>query len=174
MRLLTEEELVAFFEKLSKYIGENVRHLVEGRVFRLIGKKVYYISEEMLRQASVFGRDELVHCGTCFGQFSAAGKFRLSISALDYISKYAKAKVWVKNSGEQNFVYGNHVLKAHVARLSENAVKYGGVVVMSMSNVALGFGVLAKSGDELKTADPTAIFVFNQADVGQYLRVEGE
>ncbi len=32
---------------------------------------------------------------------------------------------------------------------------------MSMENTALGFGVLAKSSDELKKSDPTAIFVFN-------------
>ena len=32
---------------------------------------------------------------------------------------------------------------------------------MNMNNIALGFGVLAKSSDELKNCDPTTIFVFN-------------
>ena len=41
-----------------------------------------------------------------------------------------------------------------------------------MDNIPLGFGVLAKSGDVLKTSDPTAIYVYNQADIGEYLRVE--
>ena len=41
-----------------------------------------------------------------------------------------------------------------------------------MNNVALGFGVLAKSSEELGRSEPTSIFVFNQADLGEYLRVE--
>ena len=130
MRALTDEELTLFFQKLNKYIGDNIKYLVESgdasseRVFRLIKNRVYYISVDVLRQVSAFSRDQLLHCGTCFGQFSSSGKFRVSITALDFINKYAKAKVWLKGSGEQNFVYGNHILKAHIARISENAVKY--------------------------------------------------
>ena len=180
MRPLTDEEVTLLFEKLSKYIGNNIKLLLESPdgeteyVFRLIKNRVYYMSVEVLKQTGVFSKELLLHCGTCFGQFSKSGKFRLSITALDYIAKYATSKVWLKNNGEQNFVYGNHVLKAHIARISENATKYGGVVVLSTSNVPLGFGVLAKSTDDFKGADPSAIYVFNQADVGQFLRIEGD
>ncbi len=80
---------------------------------------------------------------------------------MEYLKKYTSRKVWLKTNGEQNFIYGNHVLKAHIARISEKALKYEGVIVMNMENVALGFGVLAKSSEELKKCDPTAIFVFN-------------
>jgi 60S ribosome subunit biogenesis protein NIP7 len=43
---------------------------------------------------------------------------------------------------------------------------------MNQDNIPLGFGVLAKSAEELKQADPTSIYVFNQADLGEYLRIE--
>ena len=46
------------------------------------------------------------------------------------------------------------------------------MVVYSMSDVPLGFGVTAKSTGECRTADPNAIVVFHQADVGEYLRDE--
>ncbi len=36
----------------------------------------------------------------------------------------------------------------------------------------MGFGVLAKSAEDLKHADPTAIYVYNQSDLGEYLRIE--
>lgn len=36
----------------------------------------------------------------------------------------------------------------------------------------LGFGVTAKSTQECRKLDPTAICVFHQADVGEYLRDE--
>ena len=48
------------------------------------------------------------------------------------------------------------------------------MVVYSMSDVPLGFGVTAKSTGECRAADPNAIVVFHQADVGEYLRAEDE
>lgn len=78
----------------------------------------------------------------------------------------------MKASGEQNFVYGNHVLKAHIARMTEGAARNDGVVVYSMKGTPLGFGVLARGPQEFKLMDPTAIVTFNQADIGEYLRVE--
>lgn len=58
-------------------------------------------------------------------------------------------------------MYGNHVLKAHIGRISEKAMKYKGVIVLNLHNMPLGFGVLAKTQEELGVTDPTAIFVFN-------------
>lgn len=63
-------------------------------------------------------------------------------------------------------------MKAHIAKISENALKYEGVIILSLDGTALGFGVLAKSSEELHRSDPTAIYVYNQADLGEYLRIE--
>ena len=180
MRPLTNEEFEVFFRKLQNYIGENIKFLLDSDsqgmqyVFRVIRNKVYYISSQVLKQCSVFGRDQLLHAGTLIGQFSKKQKFRLAITSLDILAKYAKVKVWLKTSGEQNFLYGNHALKAHVARVSDNGLKHSGVIVMSLNDVPLGFGVLCKSAMEFKQSDPTAIMVINQADLGEYLRVEGD
>lgn len=35
----------------------------------------------------------MLSLGTCFGKFTKSGKFRLHITALDYISQYAKVIV---------------------------------------------------------------------------------
>lgn len=43
-----------------------------------------------MRQATSVSRDTLLSLGTCFGKFTKSGKFRLHITALDYISQYAK------------------------------------------------------------------------------------
>ena len=54
MRPLSESELKLFLEKLSKYIGTGVRHLVdradEPHVFRLHNDRVYYVSESLLKK----------------------------------------------------------------------------------------------------------------------------
>lgn len=90
------------------------------------------------------------------------------------MAKFAQYKVWVKPTGEQTFLYGNHIVKAHVGRMTENIPQYAGVVIFSMNDTPLGFGVAAKGTLDLKTLDPTSIVVFNQSDIGEYLRSEDD
>lgn len=73
-----------------------------------------------------------------------------------------------------SFLYGNHILKAHIGRMTENVPKYQGVVIYSMSDVPLGFGVASYSTKECRKVEPTAIVTFHQADIGEYLRSEQE
>ncbi|EGR28945.1 hypothetical protein IMG5_166370 [Ichthyophthirius multifiliis] len=178
MRILTDEETKVFFSKLSEYIGQNIKFLIdrtdEPHVFRLIKDRVYYMSETLMKACQNITREQLMHVGTCFGKFTKGGKFRLSITCLDYLVKFAKNKVWLKPQGEQAYVYGNHVIKAHVGRMTENIVQYAGVIVLSMNDMPLGFGVSAKNTLQAKDMDPTGVVVFNQSDVGEYLRIEDE
>lgn len=45
-----------------------------------------------MRLATSVARPNLVSLGTCFGKFSKSGKFKLHITALDYLAQYAKYK----------------------------------------------------------------------------------
>ncbi|KAJ3366061.1 60S ribosome subunit biogenesis protein nip7 [Allomyces macrogynus ATCC 38327] len=174
MRPLTEDETKTFFEKLAKYIGKNITQLIDRpddpHCFRLHKDRVYYVSESLMRRAVCIGRDELIALGACFGKFTKSGQFRLAITALDHLAQYAKYKVWVKPNGEMPFLYGNHVLKAHLGRISDDTPEHTGVVVFNMSDIPLGFGVTAKSTSETRKMDPTAIVAYHQADVGEYIR----
>lgn len=100
-------------------------------------------------------RPNLVSLGTCFGKFSKSGKFKLHITCLDYLAQYAKYKVryhfylyiftinlvhvqvWIKPNGEMPFLYGNHVVKAHLGRITEDTPEHQGVVVFSMNDTPL-------------------------------------
>ncbi|OZJ05745.1 60S ribosome subunit biogenesis protein nip7 [Bifiguratus adelaidae] len=176
MRPLTEEETKTFFEKLAKYIGSNIKHLIdrpdETYCFRLHKDRVYYVSESLMRKATSIGRDNLKSLGVCFGKFTKTGKFRLHITCLDYLSQYAKYKMWIKPNGEMPYLYGNHVVKAHLGRITEDTPEHQGVVIYSMSDVPLGFGVTARSTADTRKLEPTAIIAFHQADIGEYLRDE--
>ncbi|XP_062356100.1 60S ribosome subunit biogenesis protein NIP7 homolog isoform X2 [Cinclus cinclus] len=94
MRPLTEAETRAVFEKLGKYIGENIQLLVDRPdgtyCFRLHRDRVYYLSEKLLKLAASIPRESLVAPGTCFGKFTKSQKFRLSVTALDFLAPYAK------------------------------------------------------------------------------------
>ncbi|BDA41998.1 60S ribosome subunit biogenesis protein NIP7 homolog [Coccomyxa sp. Obi] len=178
MRPLTEEETKAVLEKLHKFIGKGIRHLVERTdedyVLRMHSNRIYYVRESLMRRATNVSRDKLVHLGTCIGKLTHSGKFRLTVGALDVLAQHAKYKVWVKPSAEMQFLYGNHVLKSGLGRITESTPAYTGVVVYSMTDVPLGFGVTAKSTSECRKMDPSGIVVFHQSDVGEYLRSEEE
>jgi len=178
MRPLTEDETKTFFGKLAKFLGSNIKFLIEREdgeyVFRLHKDRVYYINSEVLKMAAHIGKDELVGAGTCFGKFTKTKKFKLHITCLEYLAKYAKFKVWVKPNGEQTYLYGNHVLKGHLARITENTPSNIGVVVFSITDIPLGFGVCMKTTQQCRDLDPTQVVVINQADVGEYLRSEEE
>jgi len=47
-------------------------------------------SEDLLKKAGHVARDELLAFGTCFGKFTKTSKFRLHITALDFLAPYAK------------------------------------------------------------------------------------
>lgn len=46
-------------------------------------------------------------------------------------------QVWIKPNGEMPFLYGNHVVKAHLGRITEDTPEHQGVVVFSMHDVPL-------------------------------------
>lgn len=175
MRPLTEDESKAVFTKLANYIasfyllfpctknihldiqGKNLIHLIdrpdEPYCFRLQKERVYYVSEASMRLGISVARSNLVSLGTCLGKFSKSGKFKLHITALDYIAQYAKYKVrlyifnwldktdffqiWIKPNGEMPFLYGNNVVKAHLGKITEDTPEHQGVVVFSMNDIPL-------------------------------------
>jgi len=178
MRELTEEELKLVIAKLTKFVGSSIKEILEREdqryVLRLHKEKVYYAREDLIKIALNFGKDELLSFGTCLGKFTKTKKFRLQITCLDVIAHYSKYKIWVKPNGEQAYIYGNHVVKSYIARMTENVPKNVGCVVYSLADIPLGFGVTAKSTVECRDLEPTAIVLLNQCDIGEYLRMESD
>ncbi|EGE81234.1 60S ribosome subunit biogenesis protein NIP7 [Blastomyces gilchristii SLH14081] len=188
MRALTETETKTLFSKLANYTGRSLNNLIapppssttEGgepsaddrHVFRLHGSRVYYVRLAIANLATSVPRESLLSLGTCVGKFTKTGKFRLHITALDVIAPHARYKMWIKPNGEMPFLYGGNIVKAHVGRWSEDCPEHSGVVVHSMDDTPLGFGVTARSTAEARRLDPTGITTFRQADIGEYLREE--
>ncbi|CAJ1400528.1 unnamed protein product [Effrenium voratum] len=127
MRALTDDETRLVFEKLKKYIGTNLRQMVDRPdgifLFRLHKERVFYMNERLLKHAGHIPKKDLLSAGVCIGKFTHSRKFRLLITALDYLARLAQYRVWLKPSGEQHFVYGNHVVKAKT-RAREGLVRF--------------------------------------------------
>lgn len=150
MRQLTDAELKTLFEKLGGYVGRSINNLltdtIPGKkanaspdryVFRIQKDRVYYVRESIANLATSVARDNLLSLGTCLGKFTKTGKFRLHVTSLDVIAPHARYKVWVKQNGEMPFLYGGHVVKAHIGRWSEDCPEHQGVVVLSMNDTPL-------------------------------------
>ncbi|CBZ53777.1 putative 60S ribosome subunit biogenesis protein NIP7 [Neospora caninum Liverpool] len=179
MRQLTEEEVKLVFEKLSKFVGTNLMQIVDNQedphVFRLHHDRVFYMSEKVLKMAGCIPRKSLLLAGVCLGKFTKSRKFRLQVTALDLIARYAKYRIWVKPGGEQSYVYGNHVIKRHIGRITADMPQNAGVCICSLNNdLPLGFGVAARATQDIHAADTEAIAVYHVADVGEYLREEAD
>jgi 60S ribosome subunit biogenesis protein NIP7 len=199
MRPLTEPETKVLFEKLATYCGKGISNLIadpsggtDRNVFRVQvrippnhppkhhhnanynaqGSRVYYVRSSLANLATSVARENLLSLGLCLGKFTKTGKFRLHITSLSIIAPHARYKVWVKANGEMPFLYGGNVLKAHVGRWSEDCPEHQGVIVLSMNDTPLGFGVSARSTADARKLDPTGVVTFRQADVGEYLREE--
>jgi 60S ribosome subunit biogenesis protein NIP7 len=71
-----------------------------------------------------------------------------------------------------SYLYGNHVTKSTLAKITENTPQYAGVIVYNIANIPLGFGIAAQPTEYCADLDPTGIVVLHQADIGEYLRVE--
>ena len=82
--------------------------------------------------------------GTCFAKITHSGKIHLQITCVDHLAKHALHKVWLKASAENSFLYGNHVTKQGLGRITDAAPQHGGVVVFNLQDAPLGFGILAQ------------------------------
>ena len=92
------------------------------------------------------------------------------VQLLSLLAANAKHKVWLKPTSKMAFLYANHVLKGGLGRITKNIAPGDGVVVFSMSDVPLGFGIPVKSTQDCRKLDPNGIVVLHQADFGEYLR----
>jgi hypothetical protein len=55
-----------------------------------------------------------------------------------------------------SFLYGNNVTKAGLARITDGTPQYGGVIVYSMSDIPLGFGIAAQPTEYCRDLEPNA------------------
>lgn len=53
------------------------------------------------------------------------------------VCSYFQYKIWVKPGAEQSYLYGNHVLKSGLGRITDNTPQYQGVVIYSMADIPL-------------------------------------
>ncbi|ORD99739.1 NIP7 [Hepatospora eriocheir] len=172
MRALKEDELKKVEMKVKSFVGDNIEKVFEDKLLKYNNQKVYLASEQLFKQASQFSRDELQSVGTILGRFTKTGNFRIKITGLRVIEKYALNKVWLNKTAEMNFLYGHNAIKAHIYKMSESIPMNAGVIVYNQDSLLLGFGITAVSPTSFQRARSGDKIILTQADNGEYIRNE--
>ncbi|XP_030672299.1 60S ribosome subunit biogenesis protein NIP7 homolog isoform X2 [Nomascus leucogenys] len=121
MRPLTEEETRVMFEKIVKYIRENLQLLLDRPdrtyCFWLHDDRVYYVSEKIVKLDANISGDKLVSLGTCFGKVT-----KTNVPALNYLAPYAKGfGVAAKSTQDCRKVDPMAIVVLHQADIGEYA-----------------------------------------------------
>ncbi|VWU50861.1 large ribosomal subunit assembling protein, putative [Hepatocystis sp. ex Piliocolobus tephrosceles] len=176
MRTLTEQETMIVFKKLSIFVGSNLLSILsnnsERYVLRMHKFNIYLVRDDIAKHAQSINKNSLVSLGTCLGNLTKANNFLLKITSLPILNDYCIHKIWLKETGEKNFLFGNNVIKAHILKISDNIKNGDGVLVLSMNDNPVGFGISTRSTQDLKLLYVTDTVLIHQADVGEYLRNE--
>lgn len=172
MRTLKSDEEVKVLAKLKLFIGDHVQELLENHKLYLNNQKILLITEEQLKAVGQIKRENIVSCGVIIGKFTKNNNFRITISSLHTLHRYAIHKVWIKLSAEMNYLYGNNALKSHVLKISENIPMNAGLFVYNQYDTPLGFGLMAVNNNSYSRARTGDIVVLNQSDNGEYVRSE--
>lgn len=121
------------FQKLSEYMGRSIEHLInrsdERHCFRLGAKdRVYYVSETVMKACTTISRDSLLSCGACMGKFTKSGKFRLHITALDYLSQYAQVSLWIHSLCDYKQTIKIYLILCYFSTLKQTVQSVGETV----------------------------------------------
>ncbi|KYQ50506.1 putative oxidoreductase yrbE [Trachymyrmex zeteki] len=168
-----------FPDKVSVLAHANIPEIKAIGDFDTVAVNLHFPSGTVgmidLSRNSSYGYDQRLEAFGPKGMLQADNEQFHSVHSYNDLQGITTApihKIWVKPSAEQQFLYGNNIMKSGLARITEGINQYQGVVVFSMNDLPLGFGVAAKNTADCKHADPVAIICFHEADIGDYIRSE--
>lgn len=79
---------------ILKYILRYFKYIMQCNNVLPIKVKLH-LRENIMKKATNVARENLVSLGTCFGKMTKSGKFRLHITALDFLAPYAKVSTHI-------------------------------------------------------------------------------
>ncbi len=130
--------------------------------YEQIGNAYYLIPKE-LKDIKSFTKPVMM--GLYLGE-DKKDKFLPSLALLSLLAKTSTEKVYVKDIGEIDFIYGKDMRKRHIAKF-EGETKIGFLkLVMNKNEECLGYGkIVGEKNSE-------CVIVKNVLDIGDYIRRE--
>lgn len=144
-------------------IHEFVARLTEKKIDVVrLGEK-YFLANKPLEKYKLDARERI------FGIYLGQNKgeiFVPSFGLLDWLSQHSKEKVFVKDIGEIDFLYGKNLRARHVERVEGKTEKGVPKLIQNKHDENLGYGVII--GDFTKTEQ----VIKHKMDRGDFLKRE--
>jgi len=159
-------------------ILEDLKNLLYILINESITQKdypsIYLITDE---QQKLFNNSNITSriyaAGLYFG-FLKKGDFYFSIEGVAYLYKKGIFtgfnRVFLNESGEKSFLYGNNILKRMVRKSPNTLKEKDFLVIFNNFDEILGLGISRVDNETLSNLKPDDIFAINIKDKGQYLR----
>jgi len=176
MRELKTEEARILLSKLVKFKGKKLVNFLKINffsflVFKIQKKRIFFSSLSLYSRIFNFSKKRIGSFGICVGRFSHSKKLKFLIPLLNMLLKYKGLfSAFLKTEGEKSFLFGKHVEKKNVSKLSKNVFKNDGIVLFNKNKIAIGFGEALKSIVFIPKLDLRRILFVNQGDTGLYVR----
>ncbi|RME54641.1 hypothetical protein D6777_03135 [Candidatus Woesearchaeota archaeon] len=140
---------------VAKFTSKEIMYEKIGDSYYLIDKAITNINFPY----------PLVFKGLCLGELRK-DKFYPSLALLDVLAKFSNEKVYVKDIGEMDFVYGKNLRKRHIVKVEGSTKKGFLKLIMNMKNECLGYGKVVNDFSS------EGVVIRNVLDKGDYLRRE--
>lgn len=141
---------------LSKFGIKKFDYLTVDNRFYLVSEELQKLAKEIKRQPDLIG----LYLGEV-----KDGKFSPSLGLLSLMAKNCTEKIWIKDIGENDFLYGKNLRPRHIIKI-EGTMKEGFLkIAVNEKNECLGLAKIKKiTGNEVSLR--------NVLDLGDYLRRE--
>lgn len=176
MRELKIEEARFLLTRLVKYKGKKLINFLKVNfisflVFKVQKNRIFFSSLFLYSRIFNFAKKRIGSFGICIGRFSHSRKLKFLIPFLNLLLKNKGVFSAVLNGeGEKSFLFGKHVEKKNVSKISKNIFKNDGIVLFSKNKIPIGFGETLKSIVFIAKFDSKMILFINQGDTGLYVR----
>ncbi len=136
---------------------------------------VYLITKEQKRVIDESNISDRIYTAGLYFGFIKKGVFYFSIEGVEHLLKSGIftdfKRLWINESGEKSFLYGNNILKKMVIKSPPNLKEKDLLIILTKFDELIGLGLSRVDNEKIMHLKPNDIVSINLSDKGKYLRI---
>ncbi len=136
---------------------------------------VYLITNEQKKVIDESNISDRIYTAGLYFGFIKKGVFYFSIEGVEHLLKSAIftdfKRLWINESGEKSFLYGNNILKKIVIKSPPNLKEKDLLIILTKFDELIGLGLSRVDNEKIMHLKPNDIVSINLSDKGKYLRI---
>lgn len=136
---------------------------------------VYLITNEQKKVIDESNISDRIYTAGLYFGFIKKGVFYFSIEGVEHLLKSGIftdfKRLWINESGEKSFLYGNNILKKMVIKSPPNLKEKDLLIILTKFDELIGLGLSRVDNEKIMHLKPNDIVSINLSDKGKYLRI---